>query len=314
MWGSEPSIIERAATLKANTAIAFQSMPSLIVEACVFEIVTSEVDNIIIPSQVFEAFDLPSPTTPRNFSYSSMLYADGTFVNHWGKNKSVPDWSQLEARMWFYYAADLYMSAGAESLHFGQMRLMALNDATRAHAWDLLSRVRARAAQVARRGFVMINAHVFEEGWLFNNTLLLDFHAFPSRPRDILTRAPEAELRVSCLKHPSAASCCCLSPNLTVLSHCVPYRRSAGGLAPSGYTASAPRPPLALFLGVAPALTCCQVDSLPYLVELDNWGVSATPGQHVPHSDWTWGRDEITRFSLLNATCAPGFLFTRRPS
>jgi len=46
-----------------------------------------------------------------------------------------------------------------------------------------------------------------------------------------------------------------------------------------------------------------QVDSLPYLVELDNWGVSATPGQHVPHSDWTWGRDEITWFSLLNATC-----------
>ena len=53
-----------------------------------------------------------------------------------------------------------------------------------------------------------------------------------------------------------------------------------------------------------PASNALQVDSLPYLVELDNWGVSSTPGQHVPHSDWTWGRDEITWFSLLNATYA----------
>ncbi len=301
VWGSEPSIIERAASLKANAAIAFQSMPSLIVEACVFEIITSEVNSIAVPPHVFEAFDLKPPTPPRNFSYSSMLYADGTFVNHWGKNKSVPDWSQLEARMWFYFASDLYMSAGAEALHFGQLRLMTLNDASRANAWDLLSRVRARAAVVARRGFVMVNAHVFEEGWSFNNTLLLDFHAFPSRPRDIITRPPEAELRVSCLKHPGASSCSCLSANLTVLSHCVPYRRSAGGLTPSGYTASAPAE-LPLHV-TSTSSHRGQVDSLPYLVELDNWGVSATPGRHVQHGDWTWGRDEITWFSLLNATC-----------
>ena len=32
--------------------------------------------------------------------------------------------------------------------------------------------------------------------------------------------------------------------------------------------------------------------------------MSDTPGQHVPHGDWTWGRDEITWFSLLNTTCA----------
>ena len=161
-------------------------------------------------------------------------------MDHWGSNKSVPDWSQIETKMWFYYASDLYMAAGAEALHFGQMRLMTLNDPSRVHAWDLMTRVRARAAVVARRGFVLINAHVFEAGWSFNNTLLLDFHAFPSRPRDILARAPEAELRVSCLKRPNASSCCCLSSNLTLLSHCVPYRRSAGGVTPVGYTASAP--------------------------------------------------------------------------
>jgi hypothetical protein len=171
-----------------------------------------------------------------------MLYPDGSFVDHWGANKSVPDWSQLEARMWFYYAADLYMSAGAEALHLGQMRLMTLNDASRRHSWDLLSRVRARAQRAARRGFVLINAHVFEEGWSFNGSLLLDFHAFPSRPRDIVSRPPEAQLRVSCVKSANTSSCCCDSTNLTVLSQCVPYRRSAGGLTPSGYVASVPPP------------------------------------------------------------------------
>ena len=208
-------------------------MPALVIEACVFEIVTCQVDNLPIPSQVFEAFGLEP--LQRNFNYSAMLYPDGSFVDLWGHNKSVPDWTQLEARMWFYYAADLYMSAGAEALHFGQMRLMTLNDPSREYSWDLLSRVRARAAQVARRGFVIISAHVFEEGWSFNNTLLLDFHAFPSRPRDIVARPPEAETRLSCAKHFNSTTCCCLSSNLTLLSECVPYRRSAGGVTPSGY-------------------------------------------------------------------------------
>ncbi len=233
-------------------------MPALVIEACVFEIVTSQVDNLPIPSHVFEAFGLEPPAAQRNFNYSAMLYPDGSFVDHWGANKSVPDWMQLEvppplttkpkfsikhhavqARMWFYYAADLYMSAGAEALHFGQMRLMTLNDPSRMYAWDLLSRVRARAAQVARRGFVIINAHVFEEGWSFNNTLLLDFHAFPSRPRDIVARPPEAETRLSCVKHFNSTACCCHSSNLTILSECVPYRRSAGGVTPSGYMVAA---------------------------------------------------------------------------
>jgi hypothetical protein len=245
IWGSETSITSRAAVLAANTAVAFKALPSLIVEACVFEIITSQVDNVPVPPYVFNAFDLDAPAAARNFSYAAMLYADGTLVDHWGRNKSVPDWSQLETRMWFYYASDLYMSAGAESLHFGQMRLMTLNDPVRAHAWDLLSRVRARAVQAARRGFVLINAHVFEEGWSFNNTLLLDFHAFPSRPRDIVPLPPAAELRVSCARHVNSTTCCCDSSNLTVLSHCVPYRRSAGGVTPAGYTAIAPpHPPI----------------------------------------------------------------------
>jgi hypothetical protein len=36
---------------------------------------------------------------------------------------------------------------------------------------------------------------------------------------------------------------------------------------------------------------------LPYLVEIDNWGVSKTPGQPKAGSIWIWGYDEITWFA-----------------
>jgi hypothetical protein len=53
------------------------------------------------------------------------------------------------------------------------------------------------------------------------------------------------------------------------------YGRSKGGLTFSGWT--------------------CE--RLPYLVELDNWGVSRQPGQAKAGGIWIWGYDEITWFA-----------------
>ncbi len=53
------------------------------------------------------------------------------------------------------------------------------------------------------------------------------------------------------------------------------YGRSKGGLTFSGWS--------------------CE--HLPYLVELDNWGVSKTPGQANAGTIWVWGYDEITWFA-----------------
>jgi hypothetical protein len=53
------------------------------------------------------------------------------------------------------------------------------------------------------------------------------------------------------------------------------YGRSKGGLTFSGWT--------------------CE--HLPYLVELDNWGVSRLPGQANTGGIWVWGYDEITWFA-----------------
>jgi hypothetical protein len=53
------------------------------------------------------------------------------------------------------------------------------------------------------------------------------------------------------------------------------YGRSKGGITPSGW----------------------KCEHLPYLVELDNWGVSRTPGQAKAGGIWIWGYDEITWFA-----------------
>jgi hypothetical protein len=53
------------------------------------------------------------------------------------------------------------------------------------------------------------------------------------------------------------------------------YGRSKGGMTPSGWSC----------------------DHLPYLVEIDNWGASKTPGQPKAGGIWIWGYDEITWFA-----------------
>jgi hypothetical protein len=56
------------------------------------------------------------------------------------------------------------------------------------------------------------------------------------------------------------------------------YNRSKGGKTPSGW----------------------DCDHLPYLVEIDNWGVSRQPGQPRAGGIWVWGYDEITWFAHQN--------------
>jgi hypothetical protein len=54
------------------------------------------------------------------------------------------------------------------------------------------------------------------------------------------------------------------------------YKRSRGCLTPSGW----------------------RCDSLPYLVEFDNFGISRTPGEATLNQHFIWGYDEITWFDL----------------
>jgi hypothetical protein len=109
-----------------------------------------------------------------------MLYADGRFVNHWGKG-SVPDMSRSETRMWFYFLVTSYIDVGIEAIHFGQVGLMDKNDPGHASWLDLLGRARAYAREHARRHFLLCDGHTPTGGYAEGGKLLFDFHSFPLR-------------------------------------------------------------------------------------------------------------------------------------
>ena len=55
--------------------------PDMILQACIFEIVTTQVDQVPVPDWAFAA--LGQPVEKRNFRYADMLYPNGRFKDHW---------------------------------------------------------------------------------------------------------------------------------------------------------------------------------------------------------------------------------------
>jgi len=226
--------------------------PQMILQACIFECVSTQVEEVPAPDWAFAAFGRPAEK--RNFRYEDMLFPEGHRRN-WGPNASVPDISRPETKLWFYFLAKSYIDLGFEAIHFGQVELMGHNDPDRANWSQVLTLVRAYAAQHARRHMILCDGHVPSGGLVRDGQLLLDFHSFPLRIMETPEHPEEAVLKVG------------FSDGI--------FTRSKGGVTYSGWT--------------------CE--HLPYLVELDNWGVSSQPGKANAGGIWVWGYDEISWFA-----------------
>ena len=254
LWGGEANLLRNLDRAKHQVPKVLAADPDMILQACVFEVVTTQVEQVPVPEWAFAAFGLPVET--RNFRYADMLYADGRRQRQWGRNSSVPDVSRPETQLWFYFLAKSFIDIGFEAIHFGQAEIMNGNDRDLRHWSELLDKVRSYAAKHARRHLVLCDAHVPSGGLVRDGRLLLDFHAFPLRVMESPDRPQEAVLKVG------------FSDGI--------YGRSKGGVTPSGW----------------------KCEHLPYLVELDNWGVSRQPGEAKAGGIWVWGYDEITWFAL----------------
>jgi hypothetical protein len=253
LWGGEASLLHNLERAKRQLPKVHAADAEMILEACIFEIVTTEVEQIPVPEWALTA--LGQPVQKRNFRYADMLYPLGQHRDQWGNGASVPDVSRLETQLWFYFLAASYIDLGVEGIHFGQVEIMNGNDPDLAHWARVFTLVRSYAEKHARRGMVLCNAHVPSGGLVRNGELLLDFHAFPLRIMEVPEDPQEAILKVG------------FSDGI--------YGRSKGGRTFSGW----------------------QCKHLPYLAELDNWGVSKQPGQARAGGNWVWGYDEITWFA-----------------
>ena len=255
-WGGEsrlndPDFLTAAA---AKIKLMHEHDPDIVFQACLFEIVTTDVNQVPIPEWVFHAFNLPVET--RTFSYKDMLADNGKFVNHWRPNSSVPDISKIETRLWFYYLAGTYITIGCEAFHIGQVELIGMNDIERTYWAEMLAKIRDYARDHARRKWIIIDAHVPYGGMLKDNVSLLDFNSFPLRIKELPEQPYRGKLEVG------------YSDGI--------YLKSKGCITPSDWT--------------------CE--SLPYLVEFDNFGRGKETNVATLESHFIWGWDEISWLSL----------------
>ncbi len=214
LWAGEVNLLRNLERAKAQLPKVHEADPEMIVQACVFEIVTSQVDQVPVPDWAFAALGMP--VEKRNFRYADMLYPDGKRKDHWGRNSSVPDVSRPETKLYFYYLARSYIDLGVEAIHFGQVELMNGNDRDLKHYAGLLDLIRSYAAEHARRHILICDAHVPRGGFVVDGKLLMDFHSFPLRIKEVPEKPQEAILQVG------------FSDSL--------YGRSRGGITPSGWS------------------------------------------------------------------------------
>jgi len=194
LWGGEANLLNNLERAGQQLPQVHAADPEMVLEACIFEIVTTQVEQVPVPDWAFAA--LGQPIEKRNFRYADIIYPQGPRRNQWGKGSSVPDVSRPETKLWFYFLARSYIDLGVEGIHFGQAEIMNGNDPDLLHWEQVLSLVRIYASKHARRRMVLCNAHVPSGGLVRNGKLLLDFHAFPLRIMEVPNRPQQAILKV----------------------------------------------------------------------------------------------------------------------
>jgi hypothetical protein len=212
--GGESTLPARLEQARTNAARIHAVDPEMILQACVFEIVSDDVDRLAIPAWVFEELDRPVET--RNFRYEAMVFPDGGGRNQWGRNTCVPDVTRAETQLWFHYLAGSFIDVGCEAIHYGQIEMIGRSDKGLVHWERVLAKAREHAKRKARRHFVLGDAHVPHGGLVKDGRLLLDFHTFPLRIEEIADNPKTARLRVG---YTDAL-----------------YGRSQGGTTPSGWS------------------------------------------------------------------------------
>jgi hypothetical protein len=211
--GGESALPQKLEAARQKAAKIHAADPDIILQACIFEIISRDAENLEIPAWAFEG--LGRKFEDRKFKYDQIIYESGRGVNQWGQGASVPDVSRDETKLWFYFLAASYIDAGCEAIHYGQVELMNRNDPNLDHWWEVMSAARAYAAKHSRRHCLLCDAHVPRGGLLRDGKLLLDFHSFPLRIEEIPDRPRQAQLRVGFLDSL--------------------FGRSKGGVTPSGW-------------------------------------------------------------------------------
>jgi len=257
--------------------------PEIILQAGIFETTAESVNDIPIPDWVYSAFDMPAEK--RNFSYEKMLYPDGRYLNNWGEGKSVPDITNVETQLFFFYRAQRYIELGYESIHLGQVKMMGERD-EQYKAWnELMHKIRKVGAEQGRRHNVLLDAHINEaydetnadEASNANLANTNSGNANSSNAKSSSAEPAAKKLSFDFIGYPARMKPMTGFPQETKLEVGYTdafYQITIGGIHPQGW----------------------ETPHTPYLIELDNYGgTNGTPGKS--EAFWPWGYDEIAWFA-----------------
>jgi hypothetical protein len=269
-----------------------------IVQGSIFEIITGNIDQITVPGEIVAKF-YPGQTASRKFNHLLTSY-DSLWIRmnrpnggvlganpacpddypyncperySWGGATwaVVPDMSKPETQMWFYFVATKLIDAGCEAIHFGQVEMMDRIDINHASWWKVLSMIRQYAAS-KNRGIVLCDAHT--TGVYYDDPanpvpaaqrqLIFDFHSYPLRPQEDGSK---------------------------------PWNPRGGGAYIDNLGGGCGSYIYNVVKEGKPYLNWGTVDSLPYMVEFDNWGIKDNGGELSNYcAPWKW--DEISWFGI----------------
>src|ERR1041384_6064559 len=116
--GGESAIPKKLEGAKIKAEKVRAADPQIILQACIFEITSRDVENLEIPAWVFK--ELGKAVEARKFKYEDIIYASGPRATQWGANAGVPDVSRPETKLWFYFLVRSYIDIGVEAIHYGQ--------------------------------------------------------------------------------------------------------------------------------------------------------------------------------------------------
>ena len=214
VWGWESQYLDHLQDLPGKIEVIHAIDPDIVVRGYAFEIVTADVERVQIEARAQEALGLDP--VARHFDLEAM----GSQPLAWHTAAVLPDITRTETQLWFLQLAMTYIDGGVEAIHFGQLGIVAKHDQDLVATAAFLEVVRAYARVAARRGWVLLDTHA--PGLVRDGRLLLDFHSWPLRPREV--GAPGERDVI-------------LQPGFLDAI----YGRSRGGVTPSGwYTRSLP--------------------------------------------------------------------------
>lgn len=181
----------RQIVVDINAAYDCAGLRRPVIQGGIFENCDQSVSNVMIPEYVINEF-----RNDPNFENAYYLNADGTakqlffnsnrinFISGW--NTTCPDITRIEAKMWFFHCAKIYIDLGFKSIHMGQMQNWDESELNSGYNCAILLIDKIRNYALSKNTFILLTEENFKSLKKPNsNIFIYDFDIRAIRVKEI---------------------------------------------------------------------------------------------------------------------------------